>query len=417
MTQAVVKMQAMVRRRICVMEYHKLRTACIFIQRRIRANRIARKLRQEFILTRCAVIKIQSCYRGWTVRNENRRFKAVCKIQRWYRSILEARKVRQEYCRIVKATVVLQAAYRGYSARLYARKMKAARTIQAVVMVYLARKNMDAQALARRNACILLQRRIRANRIARKLRQEFILTRCAVIKIQACYRGWKVRNESRRFKAACKIERWYRSILEARKVRQEYCRIVKATVVLQAAYRGYSARLYARKMKAARTIQAVVMVYLARKEFKAQSLARRRHIEDHKLRNSCILFQRRIRANRIARKLRQEFILTRCAVIKIQSCYRGWKVRNESRRFKAACKIHRWYRSILEARKVRKEYCRIVKATVVLQAACRGYSARLYARKMKAARTIQAAVRGYLTRNKIQVNCFIYFVTCCLFFV
>ena len=211
-TQAVVKMQAMVRRRICVMKYHKLRTACIFIQRRIRANRIARKLRQEFILTRCAVIKIQSCYRGWKVRNESRRFKAACKIQRWYRSILEARKVRQEYCRIVKATAVLQAAYRGYSARLYARKMKAARTIQEVVMVYLARKNMEAQALARRNACILLQRRIRANSVARKLRKEFIVTRWAVIKIQSCYRGLKVRNEIRRFKDAFKMDRYQRWI-------------------------------------------------------------------------------------------------------------------------------------------------------------------------------------------------------------
>lgn len=122
------------------------------------------------------------------------------------------------------------------------------------------------------------------------------------------------------------------------------------------------------------------------------------------LKNAVIVLQRRVRANIAAKNERKTSLETKRVTVKLQSSYRGRKVRCLVRKLKAVILIQRWFRAISAGMKVRAGYYRIREAALVIQAAFRGYHGRVIARKMRAARMIQSAIRGFLTRKMIEVR-------------
>lgn len=141
--QLVIRLQATAKARRCQKNYHELRRAAVFLQRRVQANIASRKARQEFLTVKRGAIILQSCYRGWNARFAVRQIKAAILIQRWFRGNMLGRRTREEYRKLKEATVMLQAAYRGYRGRVIAHNMRAARTIQAAVRGFLTRKRIN----------------------------------------------------------------------------------------------------------------------------------------------------------------------------------------------------------------------------------------------------------------------------------
>lgn len=125
--QLIIYLQALARAQRCYKKYHLVKNVTLFIQRRVRANMVAKNTRREFLETKRAVISLQSGYRGWKSRYLVCRLKAVLLVQRWFRAKIVARIVRAEYQKIKNATLLVQAAYRGYCGRMMARKIRAVR--------------------------------------------------------------------------------------------------------------------------------------------------------------------------------------------------------------------------------------------------------------------------------------------------
>ena len=141
--QLVIVLQATARARRCQKNYRELQHVTILLQRKVRANIASRKAREEFLASKHAAVKLQSCYRGWKARCVVRQIRAAILIQRWFRSNVAGRRAREEYRKVKEAAVILQAAYRGYCARVIARNVRAARTIQAAVRGFITRKRID----------------------------------------------------------------------------------------------------------------------------------------------------------------------------------------------------------------------------------------------------------------------------------
>jgi len=358
--------------------YHVTRGAIITMQSAYRmyaAQKFVRKLR--------LIIKMQAIYRGTIQRRKflkvretlcrlqaavrrnqaRKRFertrKAIVEIQHWYRAQMAMKKICEEYHRLRKATIVIQSHFRRHQQRrAYLCERRSVIQIQSVMRMHLERKRF----LQKRSAAIVIQRRYRSYIFGKMVRQRYQMMRWAATTIQSCYRGWQARREVKKLKSAILIQSHVRGLIG----RRNYQRARHLIIGLQATTRAQQCRKNYRQLKGV-----------------------------------TLLLQRRVRATVAARKARQEFLESKHATVKLQSCYRGWKWRCFVRKLKAALLIQRWFRASMAGKMVREEYHRTKEATVVLQAAYRGYRGRVIARKMRAARTIQSAVRGFLTRKMI----------------
>eukprot|EP01025_Chloroclados_australasicus_P030601 TRINITY_DN3073_c0_g1_i4.p1 TRINITY_DN3073_c0_g1~~TRINITY_DN3073_c0_g1_i4.p1 ORF type:complete len:680 (-),score=85.30 TRINITY_DN3073_c0_g1_i4:1976-3991(-) len=138
----------------------------------------------------------------------------------------------------------------------------------------------------------------------KQVREQYLRTRNAIIKIQAGYRGYKGR-------------------LIARELRRE-----KAATIIQNCWKGYKVRKFMRVVRAAITFQKFYRRYVALKEFKKQKCA--------------MLIQRWYR--RIQRRRNLRFFV---AATIIQKWYRGYLIRKETRYILAARKIQKAIRAYL----------------------------------------------------------------------
>ena len=68
--QAVVRLQSFTRMFLARKGYQRLYTATLLIQRRFKELLCARKAQRNFQLVKLSAIKIQSCYRGYTCREQ-----------------------------------------------------------------------------------------------------------------------------------------------------------------------------------------------------------------------------------------------------------------------------------------------------------------------------------------------------------
>ncbi|KAF7703623.1 hypothetical protein HF521_022630 [Silurus meridionalis] len=387
-------------------EYQALRQATILVQRRHRANLLAKRQREWFCAMRKAAIAFQAAYRGMRVRKE------ICKRQR--------------------AATVVQAWYRMYRVRVSFQAIQiAAILIQRKYQVYKERKRF----LSMKAAVLLCQRKYRAILASRQQRKAYRDKYNAVLAIQAGYRGMKVRQQMQiKRKAAITIQshvrkrlnqKYYQKLLwasrtvqrlfRANKLRKqaiESFRKKRAAIILQAAFRGMQARqALTQKHQACTILQSAYRAHCARTRYLCMKYA-------------AIAIQQRFRSALAARRQREQFLRLRRAVITIQAYYRGLSVRREMilrhqaatiiqaafRRHGEETKyqamrlssilIQRHYRSYVESKAVREKYLALKTCAIRLQAAYRGHSVRQNMAKMhNAATVIQAAVKMHKQRS------------------
>ncbi|PKU45548.1 abnormal spindle-like microcephaly-associated protein [Limosa lapponica baueri] len=433
---ATVKIQAFVKMRQARKNYCALREATLYVQRRYRSHRYALQLQEDYRKLKGACIRIQAVVRGYLVRKQMQRwretaiflqaryrmrrdrqhylsiYRAAVVIQKHYRAYKKQLCQRQEFLRVKKAVVCLQAACRGYKARKKLKlEYRAAIKIQTAFRAHAARTKYKAMV----EASIVVQRWYRACKTGNRQRLNFLMTRAAVLSLQAAFRGWKVRKQIRRqcvaatkiqaafrkFMALKKfrlmnhavrtIQKRYRASVIGQKQRQEYIQLRTSVVHLQAMWRGKTVRKTIQKEhNRATVIQSYYRMHVHQLKYK-------------KLRQATLVIQKYFRAYCMKKKQRAIYLRTKAAVLVLQSAYRGMTVRKQlSKLNKAATIIQAAFKSYL----VKKDYERLKSAAIVVQ---RRYRATIHAKCQKqkylslrkATLKMQAIYRGVKVRRQI----------------
>ncbi|NXF54131.1 ASPM protein, partial [Oceanites oceanicus] len=433
---ATVKIQAFIKMRQAHKHYCALRKATIYVQQRYRSYRYTLQLKEDYRKLKGACIRIQAVVRGYLVRKQiqtwtetaiflqacyrMRRdrqrylsiYSAAVVIQKHYRAYEKQLCQRQEFLQVKKAAVCLQAAYRGYKARKKLKlEYRAALKIQTAFRAHAARMKYKAMV----QASIVIQRWYRTYKTGNRQRLNFLMTKAAVLSLQAAFRGWKVRKQIqrqcvaatkiqsafRKFMALKKfrlmnhavltIQRHYRASVIGQKQRQEYVQLRNSVVCLQAIWRGKTVRKTIQKQHDLATIiQSFYRMHVNQLKYK-------------KLRQATLVIQKYFRAYCMKKNQRAIYLKTKAAVLVLQSAYRGMIVRKQlSKLNKAATTIQAAFKSYL----IKKDYERLRSAAIVVQ---RHYRAIIHAKCQKqkylslkkATVKMQAIYRGIRVRQRI----------------
>ncbi|NXJ21406.1 ASPM protein, partial [Dicrurus megarhynchus] len=434
---AATRIQSTFRKFMAVKKFRLVSHAVLTIQRHYRARVLGQRQRQEYVQLRDAAVRLQALWRGKAVRKTiQKKHHLATIIQSYYRmhiNQLKYKKLRQAtlviqkyyrayyvkktqhaiYLKTKAAVLVLQSSYRGMTVRKQLNKLnKAATTIQAAFKSYLVKKEYERL----RSATIAIQRRYRAVIYAKCQRQRYLSFKRATVKMQAIYRGVRVRRQVRcmhqaavciqaTFKmhcmsikyrsmrmAAIRIQRQYRAFCLGKVQHKKYLELKKSVVILQAACRGMKVRQDLKTMhRSAAIIQSYYRMHKQQRDFRKLLLATRQ-------------IQQWFRACQERDAQVHNYTVTKNAVLRIQAAFRGMKTRRLIRTMnESAVIIQRRFRTFLE----RKRFLSIKSAAVVIQRKYRAtklgkIQRQKYLSLLNAAVIIQSAYRGFVVRKKVQ---------------
>ncbi|XP_051231670.1 abnormal spindle-like microcephaly-associated protein isoform X2 [Dicentrarchus labrax] len=435
--KAATVIQASFRRYAAQRRYFLLRKAAAVIQQKYRATLLARETKKDYDALRNAALTVQANWRGRADRKRiekrhqcatliqayYRRHKAEAEyrskkaaavvIQHRYRAYVAGKEMRKAYLHRRAACITLQAGFRGLRDRIELKKRHwAATVIQSSVRMFLCSK----QYILIQSAAIIIQSRYRALVACRAQQNEYKVLKQAAIKIQAVYRGFRVREDLKKrhrastaiqaqFRmhrmrmaylatkcAAIIIQEHFRAKMLKDQQMQRYTTMKSAAVLIQAAYRGYRARRKIAEMhRAATMIQRKFLTIRDRNRFLA-------------IKAAALVCQQRYRAVALARKDHLDYLVKRRAVICLQAAYRGREVRKQMRiQHTAAVTIQSQFRKYQQ----RTYYKKLHSAASVLQARYRANKKmreemQALSAKRNAAVVLQAAFRGMKSRQIIK---------------
>ncbi|KAM6217298.1 abnormal spindle-like microcephaly-associated protein [Rhynchocyon petersi] len=434
---AAVKIQSAFRMGKAQKQFRLFKQAALVIQKHLRARTVGKRQRMEYIELRRAALTLQATWKGRTVRRQiqrQRRYaliiqsyyrmhvqqkkwraihKAALLIQMEYRAYRIAQKQHHLYLKTKAATVTLQSVYRGLRVRKKLRdNNKAAVTIQCKYKAHKARKMFVSQ----RASAITIQRWYRALKATKQQRRDYLNLKQTAVKIQAVYRGVKVRRHIQHmhkaatlikatFKmhqskmryhamraAAIVIQVKYRAYCQGKRQRVKYLTILRAVTTIQATFRGLRVRRTLRKMQRAATlIQSHYRRFREQKYFNA-------------LKRVIKTVQKRYRAVKERNLQLQRYNKLRNSTICIQAAFRGMKARRHLKVMHlAATLIQRRFRALL----MRRRFLSLKKAALWVQ---RQYRANVCARHLlqksleleKAVIKIQSSYRRLMVKKKMQ---------------
>ncbi|KAH0618335.1 hypothetical protein JD844_017438 [Phrynosoma platyrhinos] len=453
---AAVKIQAAFRAHTARVKYQTLIQASCVIQKWYRASTI----RKQFLKTKASVTSLQAAVRGWQVRkwfkeqhaaaviiqSAFRRYRAlkrfrmvksaVLTLQQHYRAKMSSRKRQQEYIVLCNNIILIQAVWRGSLVRRQMQKQhQAAVIIQCYYRMHVSQTNFKRF----RRAAVIIQRWYQGVFLARRKREEYLTLKEAAVKMQTIYRGVRARREFKRkhqaavsiqamFRmhqchvkysamklSATVIQRRYRAFCRGRREQEKYQELRKSCIILQAAYRGMNVRQELKTLRHSVTsLQSFYRMYRQRKAF-LQLIA------------AAKLIQRWYRGCKDRNTQMHKYMQVKNSVLRIQSGFRGMKVRLHlkrmhtaatiiQRRFRtflqrqsflslkaAAVTIQRKYRATVLSKQQREEYLCLYDAAIIMQSAFRGQRARKSVKQLNAAATvIQAAFRMHIACTQYQ---------------
>uniref|UniRef100_A0A8C3GM60 Assembly factor for spindle microtubules n=1 Tax=Cairina moschata TaxID=8855 RepID=A0A8C3GM60_CAIMO len=410
-------------------EFLQAKKAAVCLQAAYRGYKARKMLKLEYK----AAVKIQTAFRAHAARMKYQAMiQASIVIQRWYRNCKTRSRQRLTFLMSRAAVLSLQTAFHDWQVRKQIQRQRAAATvIQAAFRKFIALKRFRLM----NHAVLIIQKHYRASVIGQKQRQEYIELRNCVVRLQAIWRGKMVRKKiqkehhlatiiqsyyrmhinQQKFKkirhSTLVIQRYFRAYYRKKQQRALYLKTKAAALVLQSAYRGMTVRKQLRKQrKAATTIQTAFRSYVVKKDYVT-------------LRSAAIVVQRHYRAVIHAKRQKQKYLSLKTAVVKMQAIYRGMKVRQQihSMHQAAICiqamfKMHRInirYRAMRMAAIIiqrqrrafclgkvqRQKYLELKKSAIILQAACRGMKVR---QDLKTMHQSAAIIQSYYRMHKQQ---------------
>ncbi|XP_069897534.1 abnormal spindle-like microcephaly-associated protein [Dipodomys merriami] len=383
--QAAVKIQSGFRMIQAQRQFKSWKRAAVVIQRHLRAWRAGRQQRRAYVELHRAVLVLQAAWRGWALRRE---------VQRWH-----------------TCAILIQSCYRMHAQHSQWKTIrKAALLIQTCYRAYRLGKEQHRLYLKTKAAAVTLQSAYRGAEVRKRIKD----WNRAAITIQSKYRAYKAQKKYITYRsAAVVIQRWYRNIKIANQQRKGYLNLKKTVMKIQAVYRGTRVRQQIQHMhRSATCIQAMFKMHQSRSRY-------------HAMRRAAVVIQVRFRAYHEGKTQRAKYLRVLKAIGILQARFRGARVRQAMRkRQMAATKIQshyrryrqqmyytklkkvtqtvqQRYRAVKEGRRQFQRYSRLRRSAVLLQAAGRGMMARRYVKAMHSAATlIQRRFRTLMVRRK-----------------
>lgn len=296
---------------------------------------------------------------------------AIC-IQAMYQSSSAQAAFRSKHA----AALRIQSFYRGWLARRNQRVWIAGLVkLQACVR----RNQVCKQYHQLQNVVLMLQRKWRFARRRKLQLQRSEVLKCAAIKVQSSYRSWVARKN---FKVDLERVVMLQSLVRRRNVQKWFCQLRDATLTLQRIWRA--SKLQQSQLQseaeewAAVRIQSSFRGWVSRKNFKAdigrvvmlQACVRRNQVqkEYQQVYNAVIILQGSWQSFK-----RQQQVQEECrehAALKIQSIYRAWLVRRHYRMCRdGVLKIQAWIRMKQVRRKYQQQYNAVLKLQELWRAA------------------------------------------------
>lgn len=406
--EAAVKIQSAFRMVLAQKQFKLQRTAAIVLQQHVRAWAAGKRQRSEYAELRHAVLVFQAAWKGKMLRRQiERQHTCATLIQSYYRMHVQRRKWKT----MKAAAIILQSAYRGMKVRREMKECnKAAVTLQSMFRAYRSRKKYTSY----RTSAVVIQRWYRSSKITAQQHQQYLNLKKTAIKVQALYRGLRVRRHIQHMHVAATL---IKATFKMQQSRRRYQRMRAAAVVIQERYRAYCLRKIQREkflttLQAIRTLQAPVrgarVMQTIRKMRAAATLIQshfRRYRQQtyfHRLRKVTKMMQQRFRAVKERNIQFQRYQRLRHSVIVIQAAFRGQKARRHLKAMHlAATLIQRRYRTLL----MRRKFLSLRKTVTWIQ---RQYRANLHSKYQqqflweKAVIRIQSSYRGWVVRQRLQ---------------
>ncbi|XP_062919928.1 abnormal spindle-like microcephaly-associated protein [Mobula hypostoma] len=321
--------------------YLTIHQTVIRLQARIRGfivQRNYKKLHQS-------ITKIQACYRGKKQRQAFLLYKeSALVIQQHYRAYCQRRVEQEKYFKMKHAAVTIQTSFRRYQVRQVIRKTKAAQKIQAwfrgqvvhhryktflASVIFIQRhfraKQDRSRFLKIQVATIVIQRRWRMAIEARELEHASRRRAMGAIKIQAFWKGFKVRKQMTRLAEKKRSERKLRFAAAAY---HNLC-----AVKIQKAYRDYLTLKHAKdKINSVIYIQRWFRTCLQRRRYlyeRGKIIAAQQIVKAWFMRRqkAAVVIQKSVR--KFLYKIRSKKIHN--GIIKIQALWKGYWLRKKIR--------------------------------------------------------------------------------------
>ncbi|KAH9505368.1 hypothetical protein Btru_058528 [Bulinus truncatus] len=389
-TSAAIKLQKHWRKMAAVKELSMRKSqrdtdSAIVIQKYWRGY----KAKQHFLALKLFIIKIQICWRRVLVQRRmeilisKRKEISALTIQKYWKKF----EARQSFLKKRRAVIVIQSYWRMVSAwQDFMRKKQAALILQSWHRSNMLAHQQRSAYLQQRQAAITTQCSFRSW----QQRKKYLKALNAAVVIQTNFRCFRRRLKYRALKlATIIIQRWYRNYLMAKQVRQNYLSLHQAAITIQ---RNWRKALKRRQVRSAVLIQSKCRQFLARKKYLHQK-------------NAAIKIQISFRAYKVAKLMRQEYLVKKQAALKIQSTFRMFICQREFEKKKyAVIVLQRYYRAKKLEEFDRKDYLLKKSAICTIQ---KFYKNFLVKRKLKtqclvehlAAMKIQATYRGWCHRQ------------------
>ncbi|CAO2637108.1 Abnormal spindle-like microcephaly-associated protein homolog [Lemmus lemmus] len=390
------------------LEYAELRRAVLVFQATWKGKMLRRQIERQH---RCAAL-IQSYYRMHVQRRKWKTMKAAAlQIQVCYRTYKVGREQRRLFLETKAAVIILQSAYRGMKVRREIKECnKAAVTLQSKFRAYRSRKKYTSY----RTSAVVIQRWYRSSKITAQQHQQYLNLKKTAIKVQALYRGVRVRRHIQHMHVAATL---IKATFKMHQSRVRYQRMRVAAVVIQERYRAYCLGKIQREkflttLQAIRTLQAAVRGARVRQTVRKMRAAAtliqshfRRYRQQtyfHRLQKVAKMMQQRFRAGKERNIQFQRYYRLRQSVIVVQAAFRGQKARRHLKAMHlAATLIQRRYRTLL----MRREFLSLRKTVIWIQRQYRANLHSKYHQKFlweKAVIKIQSSYRGWVVRKRLQ---------------
>uniref|UniRef100_A0A8C6X5Q7 Assembly factor for spindle microtubules n=1 Tax=Naja naja TaxID=35670 RepID=A0A8C6X5Q7_NAJNA len=381
----------------------------ISLSKEIRAAQLIQSAWRKYRLKILAETKKQKSNAVIVLQKHWRRYLAVLELQKLKQGKQEETEriaiqfsfLNQLNFKWQEALIVIQAWYRMKRERQRFLKMSGAASV--IQTYYRAHREQTAQRqkfLQIKKATLRLQASYRGFKVRRMLRHQHM----AATKIQATYRAYAARMKYQNWiQASIVIQKWYRTSKSGSKIRKSFQKTKAAVISLQAVLRGWQVRKWLQRQHAAAiTIQSAYRKHKAMKKFRL-------------VRRAVLTIQQHYRAHISSKKQQQEYIVLYNSIVLFQATWRGIIVRKEIERqrraavtiqsyyrmhvnqakfkhfIEAAITIQRWYRAVIQARNTRQKYLALKEVTVKMQAIYRGLRERRKIQRLnQAAICIQA---------------------------
>lgn len=363
------------------MEFVKVKSATIVLQRRFRAIKMMKEDREKYIKMKANAIKLQSIVRGYIIRKQwpelciklqsNKKHLINCSniIKRTLRRNIPVTEDRIKFLKLKKSTIFIQRKFRATKQmqklkKQYLQLKIMTLKLQTVARGYILRKQWPSlrnELLVKRqhliNCSNIIKRVMRKNLPATQCRLRFLELRRAVITVQTKFRvNRQVKDYLTLRKNVILIQRKFRANMAMKQQKQMYENKKKMAIRLQAYFRGYLVR---KKWPETKFVLEAYQNKLIRssntiKKFLRQSMPpTKERLRFLQLKRSVIKVQSRYRAIVAMKLAEREYLLQRESTITLQKYYRAYKAMVKQKR----------------------QYEHLKKSTVLLQSYVRRYLA------------------------------------------